>query len=63
MKGEKCLPFVHIDIPLSITYDNKAIIIPNNAKNTQSSPRRANVCRHIDERAFTIRFVCLPSSS
>lgn len=57
------LPFVHIAIPLSIMYDSNAIIIPNNAKYTQSSPIRANECDHTHDNAFIKRFVCLPNSS
>lgn len=56
-------PFVHIDIPLSITKDRTAMIMPSNAKYTQSSPIRANVFIHTHDMALTIRLVRWPNSS
>lgn len=56
-------PLVHMAIPLSITNDSKAIIIPNSAKYTQSSPSRANEWRHIHDNRRTKRLERLPNNS
>lgn len=50
-------------MPLSTTYDTNAIMTPNSAKNTQSSPRRANVRFHIHDETFSMRDERLPSNS
>ena len=46
------LPVLHMDMPLSIIKLKTAIIIPNNAKKTQSSPNLANVCFHRKDIVF-----------
>lgn len=46
------LPLSHTDIPLSIMKLSKAIMIPNRARNTQSSPNLAKVCLHRNEIAL-----------
>lgn len=50
-------------MPLSITYESNAIIIPKSAKYTQSSPIRANECDHNHDIVCNRRFVCLPNNS
>lgn len=57
------LPLVHMAIPLSITYDSRAIIIPNKARYTQSSPSRANELRHIQDNKRMKRLDRLPNNS
>lgn len=43
---------MHIDIPLSIMKLKTAMIRPNSARKTQSSPNLANVCLHRNDIAF-----------
>lgn len=58
-----CLPFVHIDMPLSIINESMAIMMPSRARKTQSSPRRASVCFQTHDEMRFIRVARLPSSS
>lgn len=57
------LPLVHIPIPLSMMNDKNAIITPNKAKYTQSSPSRANELRQIHDSNRTERLDRLPNNS
>jgi len=50
-------------MPLSMMKESRAIMMPRRARNTQSSPRRANVCLQIHDETFFIRVARLPSSS
>lgn len=46
------LPALHMYIPLSIMKLITAIMIPNRARKTQSSPSLANVCFHRKDMDF-----------
>lgn len=50
-------------IPLSIINDNIAIITPNKAKYTQSSPNRANVFCHTHDKNLRQRLERFPNNS
>lgn len=50
--NNQILAQLHNEIPLSIMKLRMAMMTPSRAKNTQSSPRRANVCFHRNDTAL-----------
>lgn len=50
-------------MPLSMMKESRAMMMPNRARKTQSSPRRANVCFQTHDEMRFIRVARLPNSS